>query len=66
MSVSEEELYFAPPPSPTETEVALQNLQYDDEGAGEEKYEKSLPAHGDKMFYQFVTKIQANPGQVLR
>lgn len=66
VSVTEEELYFAPPPSPTETELALHKFQYDDEGTGEEKYEKSLPAHGDKMFYQFVTKIQANPGQILR
>lgn len=31
-----------------------------------EKYEKSHPAHGDKMFHRFLSKIQMNPGQILR
>lgn len=31
-----------------------------------EKYEKSNPAHGDKMFHRFLSKIQMNPGQILR
>lgn len=31
-----------------------------------EKYEKSNPAHGDKMFHSFLTRIQQNPGQILR
>lgn len=31
-----------------------------------EKYEKSHPAHGDKMFHNFLSKIQMNPGHVLR
>lgn len=31
-----------------------------------EKYEKANPAHGDKMFHRFLSKIQINPGQVLR
>lgn len=31
-----------------------------------EKYEKSCPAHGDKMFHDFLTRIQMNPGQILR
>ncbi|XP_018331420.1 programmed cell death protein 2-like [Agrilus planipennis] len=31
-----------------------------------EKYEKSLPAHGDRMFHHFITRIQMNPGQILR
>lgn len=31
-----------------------------------EKYEKSVPAHGDKMFHNFLTKIQNNPGQIIR
>lgn len=35
-------------------------------GPGEENYEKSAPAHGDKMFHYFLTKIQKNPGQILR
>ncbi|PSN38200.1 hypothetical protein C0J52_20752 [Blattella germanica] len=32
----------------------------------QEKYEKSIPAHGDRMFHHFVTQIQHNPGQILR
>jgi len=40
-------------------------------GAGEpgeeyESYEKSLPAHGDIVFHNFITTIQQNPGQLLR
>ncbi|GLG94755.1 Programmed cell death protein 2-like [Gryllus bimaculatus] len=31
-----------------------------------EKYEKSVPAHGDKMFHHFVSKIQQCAGQILR
>ncbi|CAH1974921.1 unnamed protein product [Acanthoscelides obtectus] len=31
-----------------------------------EKYEKSHPAHGDKMFHHFLSKVQANSGQLLR
>lgn len=31
-----------------------------------EKYEKSNPAHGDKMFHHFLNRIQMNPGQILR
>ncbi|KAG5885188.1 hypothetical protein JTB14_036495 [Gonioctena quinquepunctata] len=39
-----------------------------DAGAGEafEKYEKSNPAHGDKMFHHFLSRVQANNGQILR
>lgn len=32
----------------------------------EEKYEKGVPAHGDLMFHNFLTKIHENPGQILR
>lgn len=35
-------------------------------GDPDEKYEKSTPAHGDKMFHNFLTRIQMNPGQILR
>uniref|UniRef100_A0A1B6KXX9 Programmed cell death protein 2 C-terminal domain-containing protein n=1 Tax=Graphocephala atropunctata TaxID=36148 RepID=A0A1B6KXX9_9HEMI len=37
-------------------------------GSGEigEKYEKSLPAHGDKLFHTFISRIQKHPGQILR
>ncbi|KAL3276649.1 hypothetical protein HHI36_012021 [Cryptolaemus montrouzieri] len=31
-----------------------------------EKYEKDVPAHGDKMFHYFLSRIQRNPGQILR
>lgn len=31
-----------------------------------EKYEKSIPKHGDEMFHNFVSRIQNNPGQILR
>lgn len=31
-----------------------------------ENYEKSTPAHGDKMFHHFLSRIQRNPGHVLR
>ncbi|KAJ9575490.1 hypothetical protein L9F63_007648 [Diploptera punctata] len=40
------------------------------QGQGEqltqEKYEKSIPAHGDRMFHHFVSRVQHNPGQILR
>lgn len=31
-----------------------------------EKYEKSIPKHGDEMFHNFVSRIHNNPGQILR
>lgn len=31
-----------------------------------EKYEKSIPRHGDEMFHNFVCRIQRSPGQLLR
>ncbi|KAF7991571.1 hypothetical protein HCN44_008942 [Aphidius gifuensis] len=31
-----------------------------------EKYEKSIPKHGDEMFHNFVERIKMNPGQLLR
>ncbi|XP_075238197.1 programmed cell death 2 like trus [Lycorma delicatula] len=33
---------------------------------GGENYERSIPAHGDKMFHSFLSRIQVNPGQILR
>lgn len=40
----------------------------DSGGGGDvgEKYEKSNPAHGDKLFHNFLSRIQMNPGQILR
>lgn len=32
----------------------------------DEKYEKSYPAHGDKLFHIFLSRIKNNPNQVLR
>jgi len=32
----------------------------------QEKYEKSIPTHGDRMFHHFVSRIQKHPGQILR
>lgn len=31
-----------------------------------EKYEKTVPMHGDEMFHNFLSRIQKNPGQLLR
>ncbi|XP_058823919.1 programmed cell death protein 2-like [Topomyia yanbarensis] len=32
----------------------------------QELYEKGIPMHGDVMFHSFMTKLQENPGQILR
>ncbi|XP_055603152.1 programmed cell death protein 2-like [Uranotaenia lowii] len=32
----------------------------------QESYEKAVPMHGDLMFHYFMTKLQENPGQILR
>ena len=32
----------------------------------QEVYERALPAHGDVIFYEFVSTLQQNPGQILR
>lgn len=31
-----------------------------------EKYEKTLPAHGDKLFHHLISRIQRSPGQLMR
>ncbi|KAJ1522354.1 hypothetical protein ONE63_002646 [Megalurothrips usitatus] len=31
-----------------------------------EKYEQSIPAHGDLLFHRFLQQIQQTPGQILR
>ncbi|XP_015522631.2 programmed cell death protein 2-like [Neodiprion pinetum] len=31
-----------------------------------EKYEKGIPIHGDEMFHDFMSRLQMNPGQILR
>lgn len=31
-----------------------------------EKYEKSIPMHGDEMYHNFICRIQKNSGQLLR
>lgn len=35
-------------------------------GGDVEKYEQSIPAHGDLLFHQFLQRIQQTPGQILR
>ncbi|XP_067618998.1 programmed cell death protein 2-like [Eurosta solidaginis] len=35
-------------------------------GDDQEVYEKTLPAHGDIIFHQFISTIQQNPGQLIR
>lgn len=35
-------------------------------GDSDEKYEKSIPVHGDLMFHTYLERIQENPGQILR
>lgn len=77
ISVWEEEI--TSPSSPTASEHIrsligdYQSIQIDERSNGggasggmEENYEKALPAHGDKTFFQFISRIQANPGQLLR
>ena len=44
-------------------ETSDEPKEYD---GGLEKYEKGIPKHGDEMFHNFVTRIQKNPGQILR
>ncbi|KAK9881933.1 hypothetical protein WA026_018127 [Henosepilachna vigintioctopunctata] len=36
------------------------------DSGSKENYEKGVPAHGDKMFHYFLSRIQKNPGQILR
>lgn len=36
------------------------------DGNDQEQYEKGTPAHGDIIFYDFLCRIQQNPGQILR
>lgn len=31
-----------------------------------EQYERGIPLHGDLIFHNFVTRIQENPGQIIR
>lgn len=35
-------------------------------GSDVEKYEQSIPAHGDLLFHRFLQHIQQTPGQILR
>lgn len=31
-----------------------------------EEYERDNPLHGNELFHHFLTKIQYNPGQIIR
>lgn len=49
--------------------IEQQQAEAEDEqqsSGGAEKYEKSQPRHGDEMFHNFISRIQKNPGQILR
>ncbi|KAG8233116.1 hypothetical protein J437_LFUL012542 [Ladona fulva] len=37
-----------------------------DEGSTGEKYERGMPAHGDRMFHRFLLRIKRHPGQLVR
>lgn len=39
---------------------------FPDSNLEQEKYEKGTPIHGDAMFHRFLTKINENPGQIIR
>lgn len=49
-------------------DINSMNIETDDRRAeeGHESYEKSVPAHGDKMCHFFLSRVQKNPGQILR
>ncbi|XP_076175391.1 programmed cell death 2 like trus isoform X2 [Ptiloglossa arizonensis] len=51
-------------------DLSIKPVADSDEGktteTGAEKYEKSIPMHGDEMFHNFICQIQKNPGQLLR
>ncbi|GBP05466.1 Programmed cell death protein 2-like [Eumeta japonica] len=35
-------------------------------GGEDEQYEEATPAHGDRLFHAFLTRLRLNPGQILR
>ncbi|XP_063827398.1 programmed cell death protein 2-like [Ostrinia nubilalis] len=35
-------------------------------GSEDEQYEEATPLHGDRLFHAFITRLQDNPGQILR
>ncbi|KAH0566700.1 programmed cell death protein 2-like [Cotesia glomerata] len=47
-------------------EETNQDAQTNDNTGMEEKYEKSIPKHGDEMFHNFDCRVKRNPGQLLR
>ncbi|XP_034945116.1 programmed cell death protein 2-like isoform X2 [Chelonus insularis] len=42
------------------------NAKSNETNAIDEKYEKNIPIHGDESFHNFISRIQQNPGQLLR
>ncbi|XP_049283218.1 programmed cell death protein 2-like [Anopheles funestus] len=51
--------------SPLEN-VASGTKQQSNANHDQELYEKGIPMHGDLMFHSFLSKLQENPGQLLR
>ncbi|XP_044756060.1 programmed cell death protein 2-like [Coccinella septempunctata] len=48
-------------------DINAMNIEPNDGGGGgHENYEKSVPAHGDKIVHYFLSRLQKNPGQILR
>lgn len=48
------------------TTCTIQANPVNSENTTTEMYEKSEPAHGDKMFHTFLARIKQNPGHMLR
>uniref|UniRef100_A0A182XVS9 Programmed cell death protein 2 C-terminal domain-containing protein n=1 Tax=Anopheles stephensi TaxID=30069 RepID=A0A182XVS9_ANOST len=53
-------------PESTVENVASGTKQQPKANHDQELYEKSIPMHGDLMFHSFLSKLQENPGQLLR
>ncbi|CAK1544026.1 unnamed protein product [Leptosia nina] len=49
-----------------ESEIDV-NVKADIGGGGDDElYEEATPLHGDRLFHAFMTRLQNNPGQILR
>uniref|UniRef100_A0A8W7P2F9 Programmed cell death protein 2 C-terminal domain-containing protein n=1 Tax=Anopheles coluzzii TaxID=1518534 RepID=A0A8W7P2F9_ANOCL len=60
-----EDAITAPLESPLDN-VASGTKQPPKANHDQELYEKGIPMHGDLMFHSFLSKLQENPGQLLR
>uniref|UniRef100_A0A182QKX3 Programmed cell death protein 2 C-terminal domain-containing protein n=1 Tax=Anopheles farauti TaxID=69004 RepID=A0A182QKX3_9DIPT len=53
-------------PESSQENVASGTKQQPKPSHDQELYEKGVPMHGDMMFHSFLSKLQENPGQLLR